>query len=77
MDWTDENDMKDDGSHWSFGDKTTIDCDEHLCRNLWSCGDGQCTHWYERFVFQNILFDVPCPMVWNLIVHAIISIVHT
>lgn len=57
MDWSDENEIPGSvNSIRCFGQKTTIDCDEHICRNnLWSCGDGQCIDWHERFVFQNFL----------------------
>jgi hypothetical protein len=57
--------MIDAGASWCFSEKTTIDCDEHLCHHrLWSCGDGQCIYWNMRLVFQNfILQSRGC---WNM-----------
>ncbi len=60
MDWSDENDIKADGAKSCFGEKTTIDCDEHLCHNkVWSCGDGQCINWEYRLVFQKFFAEHP------------------
>ena len=56
MDWSDDSQMIEPGAEWCFWEKTTIDCDEHLCyRQGWSCGDGQCINWHERLIFQNFL----------------------
>lgn len=65
MDWIDENQIKFQDAEWCFREKTTIDCEEHLCLRLgWSCGDRQCITWRERLVFQNYLSESRgC---WNL-----------
>lgn len=55
MDWSDEMNVGFSGE-WCFGDKTTIDCDEHLChRHMWACGDGECVLWFNRILFQNLI----------------------
>ena len=64
MDWSDEKFRYYNGE-WCFGAMTTIDCDEHICPNLlWSCGDGECILWHDRFIFQNTVpVTIGC---WNL-----------
>jgi hypothetical protein len=54
MDWSDEY-LIDYGNNCPFT-PNTIECDEHLCPQLWySCGDGECVGWTTRMAFQRFV----------------------
>jgi hypothetical protein len=56
MDWTDEIMVDNYHADECIFEPNPIHCDEHICRReSYSCGDGQCIHWFFRMAFQRSL----------------------
>ena len=68
MDWSDEK-VATYTAWWCSTSPPRFECDEHICvyRTLWSCGDGECMRWSQRFPFQRLVpADLDCYNLRNL-----------